>query len=438
MSQFQSSNPAINGGGALAHEAGAELGQLIDAEIDSVPPPAPTLAASQAARILLGASLVLIAFNLRPVFSSVSVLVTEITEATGMTSLGAGLLTTLPVLCLGAFAPFAPRLAQRIGTEKTLLLVLAGLALGTLLRGVGSLPLLFFGSTLAGACIAVANVLLPGLVKRDFPKSMAIMTGLYTMALCAGAAVAAGLTIPIIRWFGSHWTLGLAIWTIPVVLVLLMWLPQALRAKPGISHSGFKVVGLWKDRLAWRITMFMGLQSALAYSVFGWMAPMLIERGLSDVVAGGVVSFSIMTQVIACLLIPSIAVRRPNQSLICVALVGCATIGLLAILYAPLWSIWLWAAIQGFGQGGLIAVAMTVIVLRSPDSHIAAHLSGMAQCIGYMLAAIGPLLVGLIHNLTGSFAACGILFLALGLGAALNGWGAGRAGYVGARLVIMK
>ena len=171
--------------------------QLIDAEIDSVPQPRVVAPQSAVARFLLGVSLVLIAFNLRPVFSSASALLPEIAQTFGLSATGIGLLTTLPVVCLGAFSPLAPWLAQKIGAERTLLGVLALLMLGTALRSLSSIPLLFIGTALAGACIAVGNVLLPGLVKRDFPDKAALMTGCYTMALCAGAAAAAGFTLPI-------------------------------------------------------------------------------------------------------------------------------------------------------------------------------------------------------------------------------------------------
>ncbi|ENR16396.1 cyanate transporter [Brucella suis 63/252] len=407
---------------------------LTDAEADSVPAPDAQRPPSKALRILLGASLVLIAANLRPVFSSVSVLLPEIIQATGMSSVSAGVLTTLPVVCLGAFAPFAPRLAQRFGAERTLLFVLIVLTVGTAIRGLGTQSFLYMGAALAGAAIAVGNVLLPGVVKRDFPKTAAIMTGLYTMALCAGAASAAGFTIPIKNMLGGSWNLALAFWAVPAALVFVLWLPQALRAKHHVAHSGFKVAGLWRDRLAWQVTLFMGLQSSTAYIVFGWLAPILRERGMSAGTAGGLVSFSIMAQVITCLLISSIAVRQKNQSFINVFLCGCAVLALIGFLYLPGWAFLPLAIIQGIGQGGLIAAAMMVIVLRSPDSHTAAHLSGMAQCVGYILAAIGPLLVGMIHSATGSFAACGVLFVLLGLGASINGWGAGRAGHVGVQV----
>ncbi|MFD1197676.1 CynX/NimT family MFS transporter [Brucella gallinifaecis] len=417
----------------MSHTNSAAETALVDVEVDSVPQPPEPRQQNMALRFLLGLSLVLIAANLRPVFSSVSVLLPEIIEATGMSGVAAGVLTTLPVVCLGVFAPFAPRLAQRFGAEKVLLFVLIVLTIGTAIRGIGNSASLFIGAMLAGAAIATGNVLLPGVVKRDFPKTAAIMTGLYTMALCGGAAAAAGFTIPIEHMLGGSWNLALAFWALPAALVLLLWLPQALRAKHNVAHSGFKLIGLWKDKLAWQVTLFMGLQSSMAYVVFGWLAPILREQGLSATAAGGLVSFSILVQVITCLGIPSIAIRQKSQSLLNALLCMSAALPLIGFLYLPQWSFWLLAIIQGFGQGGLIAAAMMVIVLRSPDSHIAAHLSGMAQCVGYIIASIGPLVVGLIHSATGSFAACGLFFAALGIGAAINGWGAGRAKHIGVK-----
>ncbi|MBO9631073.1 MAG: MFS transporter [Shinella sp.] len=409
--------------------------QLIDAEADSVPQPQPPVGSSAAARFLLGVSLVLIAFNLRPVFSSASALLPEIKTELGLSSLGASLLTTLPVVCLGAFSPVAPRLAQRIGAERTLLGVLLLLALGTALRGLSSVPLLFIGTALAGASIAVGNVLLPGLVKRDFADRAALMTGFYTMALCAGAASAAGFTLPLEHILGDSLSSALAAWGLPALIVGIIWLPQVLSTKSQVKRSGFSVQGLWRDRLAWQVTLFMGLQSALAYCVFGWLVPILRERGVDGVTAGAIVSVSVMVQAAACLVAPQIAVRGKDQRLINASLCAVAVVALLGLLFAPLSTIWVWAVLQGIGQGGLIAVAMTTIVLRSRDPHVAAHLSGMAQCVGYLLAAIGPLVVGLIRGWTGSFAWSAVLFVVLGAGAAINGWNAGRAEYVNARTI---
>ena len=409
--------------------------ELIDAEADEIPPPQPHRGKSPIGRFLLGASLVLIAFNLRPVFSSASALLPEIRSGLGLTVFGTSILTTLPVVCMGLFSPLAPRLAQRLGTERVLLGVILLLALGTALRGISSISLLFFGTALTGACIAIGNVLLPGVVKRDFPDKAALMTGCYTMALCAGAASAAGLTLPIEHSLGGSLGGALAAWALPAFVVGLLWLPQVIGSGTQARRTGFRVIGLWTDAVAWQVTLFMGLQSALAYCVFGWLVPILRERGLDGVTAGAIVSVSVMVQAASCLVAPHIAVRGKDQRAINVILCAVAVTALLGLLFAPLWTVWFWAVLQGIGQGGLIAVALTVIVLRSPDPHVAAHLSGMAQFIGYLLAAIGPLVVGMIHGWTGSFAWCSVLFVLLGLGAAINGWFAGRAINVNATMI---
>jgi CP family cyanate transporter-like MFS transporter len=222
------------------------------------------------------------------------------------------------------------------------------------------------------------------------------------------------------------------------LLVAFLWLPQVIGTGMQARRIGFRVVGLWTDPIAWQVTLFMGLQSALAYCVFGWLVPILRERGLDGVTAGAIVSLSVMVQAAACLVAPHIAVRGKDQRLINVVLCMFAVVALLGLLFAPLWMAWFWAVLQGVGQGGLIAVALTIIVLRSPDSHVAAHLSGMAQFIGYLLAAIGPLIVGMIHDWTGSFAWSAVLFALLGTGAALNGWLAGRAISAKARTVLLE
>lgn len=408
---------------------------LIDAECDQRPAPLPTPAATRGRRVLLAVSVVLIAFNLRPVFSSLSVVLPEIMASTGLSPGGASLLTTLPIVCLGVFAMLAPRLGRRYGTERALLGCMVLILLGTLLRGTGSVPLLFVATAVAGSGIAVANVLLSGLVKRDFSKQAALMMGLYTMAVCAGAASAAGLTVPLEHALGGGWQLALALWALPAALVTLLWAPQAWRVAPLASESGFVVRGLWHDPLAWQVTLFMGLQSALAYIVMGWLAPILRERGLSGVTAGYVVSLAVMVQVVTCLIVPSLAVKARNQRGLAVGLVLLIIAAMLGSQFAPMGQIWWWTVLLGIAQGGSFALALTLIVLRSRDAHVAAQLSGMAQGVGYLVAAFGPLLVGLLRGWTGSFDAAALLYLLLGVALVAAALGAGRSQYVSATVL---
>ncbi|MDM0115030.1 MFS transporter [Variovorax sp. J22R133] len=385
--------------------------------------PSPTLAR----QVLLGLSLILIAFNLRPVFGSLSVLLPEVMRDTGMSPSVASLLTTLPLLCLGVFAVPAPALARRFGAERTLFGALLLICIGTVLRGTGSLPLLFASTALAGAGIAVGNVLLPGLVKRDFPTRAAMMTGLYTLAVCAGAAGSTAFTVPLERnVFHGSWTTTLAAWAIPAAVVLLLWAPQALAAHALPSHAHARVGSLWRDPLAWQVTCFMGLQSALAYIVLGWLAPLLRERGLDGAEAGYVVAVSILVQLATCLVTPSIAARCRDQRALAVGMAAIILVAMLAFIFAPLGGRWVWAVLLGCGQGGAFALALSLIVMRSPDANVTAQLSAMAQGGGYVLATSGPLLAGLLRGWTGSFESSAILMVVLAVAMAVSGWGAGR------------
>jgi CP family cyanate transporter-like MFS transporter len=387
---------------------------------------------SASAPALLIIALILVALNLRPALASLSPLLRQVSADLGMSAVAAGLLTTLPVLCLGLFAPLAPILARRFGAERTIGGVLLLLAGGILLRtGFGTAGL-FTGSVVAGASIGIIGVLLPGIVKRDFPGHAGTMTGVYTMALCLGAAMAAGTSVPLSQAFGDSWRLGLGFWLVPAVIAALAWWPQA-RAGQHLGRAVFKVHGLLHDPLAWQVTLFMGLQSSLAYIVFGWLPSILIDRGLSPAQAGLVTSGSIIVQLASALSAPWLATRGRDQRLVILVVMALSLAGLFGCLYAPLGGLWSWAVLLGLGQGGVFAVALTLIVLRSANAQVAASLSGMAQGFGYTLASMGPLAVGVVHDLTGDWSAMGWVFGLIGLAATVAGMGAGRARQVNVR-----
>lgn len=408
---------------------GARLDELlIDAEADDAELQAPARL-PRPWLLLLG--LVLVALNLRPALSSMAPLLGDVSRSLGLSGSQAGLLTTLPVLCLGLFAPLAPLLARRFGSERVILGILLCLAGGIALRSASGTFGLFAGSLIAGASIGVIGVLLPGIVKRDFPAHAGSLMGVYTMALCLGAALAAGATVPLSHVFGDNWTMGLGFWLVPAVVAALFWLPQA-RNGHGAHRVAFRVRGLWRDPLAWQVTLYMGLQSSLAYIVFGWLPSILIGRGLSPTEAGLVLSGSVIVQLVSALTAPMLATRGKDQRLAIVIVMTLTLAGLFGCLYAPLGGLWGWAVVLGIGQGGTFALALTLIVLRSRDSHVAANLSSMAQGVGYTLASLGPFAVGLVHDLSGGWNAVGWIFAVLGAGAVVFGLKAGRTLYVGA------
>lgn len=383
-------------------------------------------------RILALVGIIAVALNLRPALTSLAPLITAIQSDTGLSGTHLGLLTTLPVLCLGLFGPLAPWLARRLSPQGTMALFLAVLALGCALRAVAAPWGLFLGAILAGAGIGVMGVLLPALLKQDFPDHAARLTGVYTLVLCLGAGLAAGLTIPASNLLGG-WRGGLAVWALPALVALVLWLPQLSghrRQTPPSPAPTTAPRPIWRDRLAWRVTLFMGLQSSLAYSVFGWLPLILETRGLSAFQAGLLLSGSLTAQLFTALAAPWLAMAWRDQRPAVALFMLLTLAGLLSCILAPLERAWLWAILLGLGQGGTFSVALVLIVLRSRDAAAAGRLSGMAQGVGYTLAAMGPLLVGLLHDWRGDWLAVAVLFAGIGTVALWAGLQAGRRGYV--------
>ncbi|MEJ1194557.1 CynX/NimT family MFS transporter [Pseudarthrobacter sp. CCNWLW207] len=416
---------------------------LVDAEIDDVPAPSPTELPggpnSRKTLVYLGLCLVLIGLNLRTVFSSFAAVLPEIRSDAGLPGWAIVVLTTVPVTLLGVFAPLAPVLARRFGAERVLLGAMAVLTAGLLLRpldagglipGIGHLPALLAGTAACGAAIALCNVLLPGLVKRDFPHRLGLMGGLYTTAICASAALGAGFTYPVFTATGE-WTSALWFWAVPAAVVLLLFLPVALRQRRVRHQALAGGVNVWRSAVAWQVTVFMVLQAMMSFSVFAWLAPILRERGVDGGTAGLMVSVSIGLQMLGSLFAPALAARFRDQRAINTVVALMTGSGFALSIFGPLELIWAWTGLLGLGQGSLTAVALTMIMLRTRDGHTAAHLSGMMQGVGYGLGSTGTLMVGQLHQATGSFTAAGILFLVVGLLAAVFGYRAGRNRFVG-------
>jgi CP family cyanate transporter-like MFS transporter len=410
-------------------------GALVDAEIDDIPAAEPTQVGGPRVLIYLGLCLVLIGLNLRTVFSSFSAVLPEITSSAGLPDWSVVVLTTVPVTLLGVFAPLAPVLARRFGAERVLLGAIAVLTAGLLLRpvdvpGAGHLPALLAGTAVCGAAIALCNVLLPGLVKRDFPHRLGLMGGLYTTAICASAALGAGFTYPVFQATGQ-WTSALWFWAAPAAVVLLLFLPVAVRQRHGQHTTVHGGVNVWRSAMAWQVTLFMVLQAMMSFSVFAWLAPILRERGIDGGTAGLMVSVSIVLQMLGSLFAPALAARFRDQRAINTVVALMTGGGFALSIFGPQELIWVWTGILGLGQGSLTAVALTMIMLRTRDGHTAAHLSGMMQGVGYGVGSTGTLMVGQLYQSTGSFAAAGVLFLTVGLLAAVFGYRAGRNRFIG-------
>jgi CP family cyanate transporter-like MFS transporter len=375
--------------------------------------------------VLLLAGIVLVSLNLRSVITVIGPLIGDIRDDLGLSRTAAGLLTAAPLLAFGLVSPLAPRIAARFGSDRTLIAAMLVMTAGLAVRPLPPLALLFLGTLAAGCGAAIANVLLPALIKRHFAERAAFMVATYSVVLGIGAALAAGLAVPSMQWLGDSWRAALAIWAIPALLGALAWLPQLRGSAARRAAAGPRVhVHLWRDRVAWQVTGFLAFLALSFYSMATWLPDMYRAEGMSAASAGGLLSIALIVGLPLGLIVGVAAERLHDQRPIAIVALVPVIAGWLGVLLAPMAVPWLWVALLGCGFGSGFPLVLTLMVLRAPDVRHAAELSGMAQSIGYAVAAIGPVAVGGLHDLSGSWTlplivlvACTGPALALGLAA---------------------
>jgi CP family cyanate transporter-like MFS transporter len=380
---------------------------------------------SRGALVLLVAAIVLVALNQRPAVVGVAPLLADLRADTGLSSALAGLLTALPVLCFGAFAPLAPRLAHRIGLETAVAASLVLLAAGIALRLLTPVALLYAGSLVAGAAIAIANVLMPAYVKREFARPGAVM-GAYSASLNIGAAAAAGLTVPIGLALDAGWRVALASWLVLALAALALWLPVAGVRSTRTAAEGSASWALLRQPLARQVTAFLGLQSVQFYSFAAWLPTLLADAGVPVREGGLMLAVSNIVGAAGALVAPAAAGRMRTQRPLVAVVVTAYVVGLSGLLLAPASGTLVWVALFGVAQGSGFALSLTLIVLRSATPLMAARLGGVAQCVGYLVAAAGPVALGALHDATSGWRWPLVLLLVLLAPMAWAGWGAAR------------
>ncbi|MFF1540869.1 CynX/NimT family MFS transporter [Microbacterium sp. NPDC058269] len=397
--------------------------------------------------VYVGIGLLMIALNLRMGVASVGPVLPAIEHDLGIPAAAAGLLTTIPVFAFGAFAFLTPALTRLIGLHRLLALTMVVVAVGIAVRLLPSPVALFGGTVLVGAGIAVANVCMPAVIKQDFAHRVGLMMGLYSTALFLGAAAAAAFTVPFMTALDGSWHGALAIWAIPAVLALLVWLPRAMRTvadAPTVAGVPLDAIveprdeprmsALRRDPVAWAVTGFMGLQSLSYYAALTWIPTILHDAGVSVSDAGLLLSYSSFPGIAAALLVPTMMRRmRPTWLPVVLSAFLCAT-GLIGLLVAPGGAApWLWMTLLGLGQGAAISLSLTYIVLRAPDARHTAHLSTMAQGVGYLLAGFGPIGLGILHAAVGGWVVPVVALVLLLAVQAIAGAAASRERHVSAR-----
>lgn len=385
-----------------------------------------------AKEIWLAVGLMIISINLRTAIVAISPLLTEIRTTYGLSGAAVGLLSTLPLLCFGLLAPIAPRLVHRSGSGAVLLGCLVTLLAGVLVRSLPTLATLFTGTLLIGLGVAIANVLMPGILKQDFPDHVGIMTGLYAMMLSGGAALAAGTTVPLYRVLGENWHLAVGFWALPVALAIVLWLPsRALGRRTTSLDQRRPVRGLWRSAVAWSLTIFMGLQSLEFYATVTWLPTILHDRGTPNETAGFLLALVSVVGMVGAFVAPWIAHRMTDQRLGVAIGAGSMAVAIAGLLLDPHHLDVLWALLLGWGQGSSIGLALMMMVVRATSRDEAMALSGMAQGLGYLIASIGPVLVGGLFDLSHGWSVPLIVLLVLVGCQALSGDYAARDRTVG-------
>ena len=385
----------------------------------------PTRTALSSALLIIG--ILLIGANLRGPITGIGPVLDQIITTLQLSASQAGMLTTLPLLAFAIASPIATSLAKRQGLELSLFIALILIGLGLSSRIIDSVVMLYIGTAVIGVGIAIGNVLLPSLIKRDFPHKVALMTSAYVLAMGIFSGSYSALLIPLAAYKDIGWQLALASYGLLTLISIVIWLPQLkLHTKPSKDltqrHSKGKI---WHHGLAWHVTLLLGFNSFFTYVMIAWLPSILIEGGHNAQQAGVLHGmFQIASALPGLILIPLLARLKDQRYLaLTLALMGCSCS--LGLLFIPSFA-FIWTTTLGFCSGAVFILGLSFISLRSHHASQAASLSGMAQCIGYLLAAIGPMFAGSLHSYFGSWSSVLWLCAFISLLCAIFGYLGGR------------
>ncbi|MEV1143418.1 MFS transporter [Micromonospora sp. NPDC049799] len=364
--------------------------------------------------------MLLVAVNLRAAVTSLGALLDEVRGGLGLSATMAGFVTTLPTIAFAGLGALTPWLVRRFAPARVLVVAMLALAVGQVLRVLTDSPLVFvLTSALALAGIAVANILLPMLVKQHFPHRTGLVTGAYTMALTVGTTVAAASAVPIAHAFGS-WRAGLGVWAGLAAVAVLPWVPLALRARAAARRAPRTAAAAprarirpGRTRLGWAMAVYFGAQSLSGYAIMGWLAQLFRDAGYRPETAGLLLAGVTALGVPIALLMPTLAGRLRTLRPLVLGLTTASTLAYLGLALAPHDGALLWVALLAVGQGAFPLI-LTTIGLRARTADGTVALSAFAQSTGYVIAALGPLLVGVLYEATGGWTApIGFLLVAL-------------------------
>ncbi|ALU24889.1 CynX/NimT family MFS transporter [Myroides odoratimimus] len=389
---------------------------------------------SKMKKLLMLLGIIFIASNLRAPLTSVGPVISEISKSLALSNTTAGLVTTIPLMAFGFLSSMVPKISRRYGMELVLLGSLILLSIGLVIRPYGSLVTLFLGAALVGIAITVGNVLMPAYIKSNYQKNVGTMMGIYSVAMNLTAALAAGFSISLGKFTEMGWKGSIGVWLVLSIVTILIWLPQ-VKKKQAIegSNRGFteeKKVHMYSSKLAWAVTVFMGVQSLLFYCLAAWLPKVAITWGIPKEDAGWLLSYMQFAQLPMTFIGAIIASKLSNQKLLAIGTGVLFAIGIAGLLIFKVNMIALWCVLIGTASGLAFSLSMLFFVLRTSSTTQAAELSGMAQSIGYLIAACGPPVFGALFDVTQSWSMSLIFLLVMSITLIVSGGIAGKNDWV--------
>jgi len=375
----------------------------------------------------------LIASNLRAPITALGPVIQQISASFNLSGASTGMLNALPLLIFALASPFAPVLTRRTGLERALLCALIFIALGCVVRSFFGVGGLWTGTIIIGLGIAVANVLVVPLIKRDFPSHTARCVGLYAATMALTAALSSGVAAPLSRLSGATWRLSIGIWVIPALLALIVWMKVCAktknRADSAVQSAARRSGSVWKSAVAWHVSMFMALHTMVFYTLIDWYPSMASEHGVSSSTAGFHLFIYQAVAVVANLLTAVFIARLKDQRLLGLVCSLFITFGVAGLLMLPEYSA-LWLVLAGIGAGMSMVTCLTLFSLRTKEHSQAGQLSGKAQCIGYLIGALGPCLASILHDHTRTWSTALGCMLLITFAQAWFAWQSGRNRFV--------
>lgn len=360
------------------------------------------LRAGKTGAVLLVAVLVT-AMCLRAPITAIAPLFEYIQLDLSLSTTSIGLLTTLPLVAFAVAAPISARLSMRYGARRCVFIALLLLAISIVIRSTGSPLALFVATLLIGLAIAVANVLLPSIIKREYPNNVGPVTAMYVLCMTAAAGIYSIFVVPLAQLSGWNWQSALLVAIVLPVAGAMLWLPKLGEGSTGVQKAApVRDTAIWKSTIAWAVTLYFGLTVFVHYAAIAWLPAVLKDTGHSLTQAGVLHGWMQFAGAIPGLALMPLLHRLKDQRLLAVLSPALAVVGLIGLIVSPQWSL-IWVIVIGIGLGAAFVLGLAFIGLRSSSTDQAASLSGMTQGIGYLLAALAPILIASIHSLAQSW-----------------------------------